>query len=249
MVEGIRGHDYSKPYSAMVAYLDGDGPGDVHGRPAPPPSRRACSPPSGPGCCAWRPRRRPARTPTSCRPSTRRRPARPSATDRCSRSSRPSCSRPIRRRHGRSPAATRRSTRAAELHEQPAALRLRATRTSTNAGSDRLVDADRGVGRPGRGRRPRPGAPRRRRRPRLHPGHRRRRGAQRRGVARARVRPDGLSRSPGAVQAARRVGRRTRTRGRSRCQRNGRHSPGRCAKRSAITTSAMGLWPSPQWLP
>ena len=96
MVEGVHGHAYDKPYSTMVSYLDAMDRGMFFAvraeRGAAARARRARSEDAQ----ALRRARARARTRTSCPSSTPRSPVRRWAPARCSRPSRPSCSRPIR---------------------------------------------------------------------------------------------------------------------------------------------------------
>ena len=82
-----RGHRYERPVARMSAYLDAmdddpfvspDGAGASRGRRC-----RACSPRCARRCSGSPPRRRSARTRTSCRSSTRGAPARSSGPTRC----------------------------------------------------------------------------------------------------------------------------------------------------------------------
>ena len=172
MVDGVRGHDYDKPLADMRAYLDAmDSVALLAAEPSSHPG--GCSPRSARRCSSW-PRERAAGRPPVLRAGRAHR-VRPRGAGRrpaAVRRSRPSCSRPTRRGPRASPAPHMAIyLGAAELHEQPQALRLRPTTTSPTAAATPRR-RHRGLGRRRRRRGAGPGAPRRRRRPRLHPGAR-----------------------------------------------------------------------------
>ena len=125
MVEGIRGHDYTKPYSKMVDYLDGMDAGLFTASPPTTPTHRVPRRPRPEDAGAGRRARR--RCPPVLRPRRAHRlrpgddgPRRPSCCPRAGRGARDRPDQGPRDRpgpHGDLP-------HPAELHEQPEALRL-----------------------------------------------------------------------------------------------------------------------------